>query len=279
MTAKTQHLLLKLWHAWLAGGYTVAYLTADEDTYAMHLFAGYAVVAAIVARLLAGAVAPANGPLRLPRPSLAEARQWLSRGKGRNPLFAVFAAALLVVVGVSGVTGVLADGAAWMEDPHEAVSEFSLMLILGHVAFVAFMYGGKRLLKRVAATAVVALVAVPGLAMAGPRDDILSHYAAQVPAFAGFSAQRGETLFRTQWNGGDARTPACTACHTADPRAAGRNAKTGRPIEPVAVSANAKRFTDLAEVEKQFGRDCKNVLGRECTAQEKGDYVTFMAGQ
>ena len=47
MSPRTQHLMLKLWHAWLAGGYLVAYVTADEDTYAMHLFAGYAVLAAI----------------------------------------------------------------------------------------------------------------------------------------------------------------------------------------------------------------------------------------
>ena len=63
------------------------------------------------------------------------------------------------------------------------------------------------------------------------------------------------------------------------PRQPGRNAKTGRPIDPVAVSANPKRFIDAAEVEKQFGRDCKNVLGRACTAREKGDYITFMAEQ
>lgn len=267
----TARMLLTLWHAWLAGGYLVAYATADEDTYAMHLFAGYAVLAAIVVRLAVGVLAPEGSPLRLPRPTLA----WPSRG--RNPLFAWIAAALLVVIGISGITGALADGAAWMEDPHEEISELSLMLIFGHVAFVAFMYGGKRLLKR--AFAAIVLLAVPLQAMAGPRDDVLAQYAAQVPEFSGFSAQRGEVLFRTQWAGGDARTPACTACHTGNPKGPGQNAKTGRPIEPVAVSVNPKRFTDPAEVEKQFGRDCKNVLGRACTAQEKGDYITFMAGQ
>lgn len=127
------------------------------------------------------------------------------------------------------------------------------------------------------------LLPVAALAANGARDALLADYAAQSkqanPAFAGFSAQRGETLFRTKWAKGDERTPSCTACHTDDPRNAGRNAKTGRPIEPVAVSVNPKRFTDKAEVEKQFGRDCKSVLGRECTAQEKGDYITFMAGQ
>ena len=127
------------------------------------------------------------------------------------------------------------------------------------------------------------LLPVAALAAGGARDALLAEYAAQTkaadPAFAGFSAQRGETLFRTKWAKGDERTPACTACHTDNPRNPGRNAKTGRAIEPVAVSANAKRFTDKDQVEKQFGRDCKSVLGRECTPQEKGDYITFMAGQ
>ncbi len=130
-----------------------------------------------------------------------------------------------------------------------------------------------------------ALALLPALALAGDprRDAILSDYAAEArrldPGFSGFSTQRGETLFRNKWNGGDPRTPSCTACHTADPRQPGQNAKTGRPIDPVAVSVNPRRFTDKAEVEKQFGRDCKSVLGRECTPIEKGDYISFMAGQ
>ncbi len=115
------------------------------------------------------------------------------------------------------------------------------------------------------------------------RDAILADYAGLAktadPIFAGFDAKRGETLFRTRWATGDQKTPSCVSCHTANPRSPGRNAKTGRPIEPVAVSVNPRRFTDAGDVEKQFGRDCKSVLGRECTPKEKGDYITFMAGQ
>ena len=131
----------------------------------------------------------------------------------------------------------------------------------------------------------ITVATMPTLAMAGDpaRDALLADYAAQSraadPAFTAFSTQRGEALFRTEWAGGDPRTPSCTACHTADPKNPGRNAKTGRPIDPVAVSVNQSRFTDRADVEKQFGRDCKSVLGRACTAVEKGDYITFMAEQ
>ncbi len=139
------------------------------------------------------------------------------------------------------------------------------------------------MIRRLMLAAAVAALPLVALAADARRDAILADYVAKAraadPGATAFSAQRGETLFRTKWNGGDPRTASCTACHTADPRAAGQNAKTGRPIEPVAVSVNPKRFTDPATVEKQFTRDCRNVLGRECTPLEKGDYITFMAGQ
>ncbi len=147
MAPNIQHVLLKLWHAWLAGGYLVAYVTADEDTYSMHMFAGYAVLAAVAVRLLAGALA-ASGPWRLPRPSLKASFSWLASRNGRNPLFTWFAVVLLVVVGVAAALGALADAAAWLEDPHEVVAEASLWVIVGHIAFVTYMYGGRRWLAR-----------------------------------------------------------------------------------------------------------------------------------
>lgn len=139
------------------------------------------------------------------------------------------------------------------------------------------------MIRRLMLAAAVAALPLVALAADARRDAILADYAGKArtaaPGFTAFSAQRGESLFRTTWSGGDPRTASCTACHTADPRRPGQNAKTGRPIDPVAVSANPRRFTDPATVEKQFTRDCRNVLGRECTPLEKGDYITFMAGQ
>ncbi|MDI1284301.1 MAG: DUF1924 domain-containing protein [Reyranella sp.] len=139
------------------------------------------------------------------------------------------------------------------------------------------------MIRRLMLAVAVAALPLAVLATDARRDAILADYAAKSraadPSAPAFSAQRGETLFRTKWTGGDPRTASCTACHTADPRVPGQNAKTGRPIEPVAVSVNPKRFTDPATVEKQFTRDCRSVLGRDCTPFEKGNYITFMAGQ
>jgi hypothetical protein len=133
------------------------------------------------------------------------------------------------------------------------------------------------------------ILAAACLLLAGPaaadpaRDAILAALAAEAKqadaAFTGFSPDRGSAFFRATQTGGDPQTPACTACHTDNPQAAGRNAKTGKPIDPMAVSANPARFTNPDDVEKWFRRNCKEVLGRECTPREKGDFITFMASQ
>lgn len=128
-----------------------------------------------------------------------------------------------------------------------------------------------------------ALAAGSALAAGDPRAALLDMLAAQAaretPGFAGFSAERGRALYLGPHTGGKADTNACAVCHTPDPTATGRHNKTGRDILPMAVSVNPKRFTDPAEVEKRFDRDCPNVLGRACTAREKGDFIAYLSAQ
>ncbi|TAH48274.1 MAG: DUF1924 domain-containing protein [Betaproteobacteria bacterium] len=119
-------------------------------------------------------------------------------------------------------------------------------------------------------------------ATAGEREDLIARYTAEAraadPAFAGFSAARGETLHRTRHGGGKADTPACTSCHGEDARAAGRT-RAGKAIDPMAASVSPTRYTDAAKVEKWFKRNCNEVLGRECSAREKGDWLAYMTRQ
>jgi hypothetical protein len=68
----------------------------------------------------------------------------------------------------------------------------------------------------------------------------------------------------------------CSLCHTEDLRRIGKHAVTGKAIEPLAPSANPKRLTDAEHIEKWFLRNCKWTLGRECTPQEKGDFLTMI---
>ena len=54
--------------------------------------------------------------------------------------------------------------------------------------------------------------------------------------------------------------------------------RAGKAIEPMAVSASSARFTDIDKTEKWFTRNCKTVLGRDCSLQEKGDFITYLSG-
>ena len=89
------------------------------------------------------------------------------------------------------------------------------------------------------------------------------------------SPARGEKLFRSKSSAGGV-ADACTGCHTEDARARGQHVKTRKEIDPLAPVANKERFTDPAKVEKWFKRNCKEVLGHACSAQEKADFAAYM---
>jgi len=139
----------------------------------------------------------------------------------------------------------------------------------------------KKLAILIAFAAGAAVLAGAATAQPG-RDAILSDFLAKAhqkdPSFAGFSAKRGGAFFHAQHTGGKPETPSCTTCHTKSPRNTGHT-RAGKAIEPMAVSLTPKRFTDPAKVAKWFGRNCRTVLGRECTPAEKGDFITFMMSQ
>lgn len=92
------------------------------------------------------------------------------------------------------------------------------------------------------------------------------------PAFAGFSARRGQVFFDSTHG----QPWSCSSCHTRKPLQAGRHAATGKTIAALAPAANPDRLTDPAKVEKWFRRNCKDVLKRECTAAEKGDVIRYL---
>ena len=116
-------------------------------------------------------------------------------------------------------------------------------------------------------------------AMAGTPSNLSASYADAVRsatgAFAGFSAERGARFFQST-HGGDWT---CATCHTSNPAVTGKHAKTGKAIAPLAPAANPERFTDASVAEKWFKRNCNDVLGRACTAQEKGDVLAWLIAQ
>lgn len=116
-------------------------------------------------------------------------------------------------------------------------------------------------------------------AQAAPQD-LLQSYAVQAkqenPQFQAFSAARGEQLYHAKRTHSSGKTLSCASCHTDNPKSAGRHEKTGKAIQPLAPIANRDRFADSAKVEKWFKRNCRDVLERACSAQEKGDFVTYL---
>jgi len=113
---------------------------------------------------------------------------------------------------------------------------------------------------------------------AATPSDLLGTYrteaAQQTPGFQP-SAQRGAEFFARRF-GSSAKMPSCTSCHTDKPAQAGRHVVTDKAIKPLAPAANAERFTDPAKVEKWFRRNCTEVVGRECSAAEKADFIAFL---
>jgi hypothetical protein len=94
-------------------------------------------------------------------------------------------------------------------------------------------------------------------------------------AVSALSPARGEVLYRSEHPGKNGAMQSCASCHTANPKQAGQT-RVGKRIEPLAPSVNPQRFTDAAKVEKWFRRNCTDVLARECSAQEKGDFIAWL---
>jgi mono/diheme cytochrome c family protein len=117
---------------------------------------------------------------------------------------------------------------------------------------------------------VSAQAATPADLLAGYRTEA----AQQTPGFQP-SAQRGAEFYKRSFNV-SAKMPSCASCHTDNPAQAGRHVVTDKPIKPLSTTANTERFTDPAKAEKWFRRNCTEVVGRECSAAEKADFIAFL---
>lgn len=95
-----------------------------------------------------------------------------------------------------------------------------------------------------------------------------------------FSAERGKAMWTEVRRPGLAGKPeSCASCHTDNLTAEGKHFRTGKAIQPMSPAVNPERLTDVAKIEKWFLRNCKGTWGRECTAQEKGDFLVFIQQQ
>jgi len=101
--------------------------------------------------------------------------------------------------------------------------------------------------------------------------ELLAQY--QAPGFKA-DAKRGREFFQARHPTAQGEQ-SCASCHTSNPLNPGKT-RIGKIIEPLAPAANPSRFTDPAKVEKWFRRNCGDVLGRECSAAEKADFIAYL---
>lgn len=129
-----------------------------------------------------------------------------------------------------------------------------------------------RLTPPLCAAALAALTwLAPTPGMAATPQELLAQLQAQAPSAA--SAARGQAFFNEKHG----KEWSCSSCHTSNPLQGGQHAATGKAIGALAPAANAQRFTEPAKVEKWFRRNCNDVLGRECSAQEKADLLAWLS--
>ncbi len=89
------------------------------------------------------------------------------------------------------------------------------------------------------------------------------------------SADAGRAFYtkRRSWSSKDV---SCSSCHTDNPANEGKHNETGKPIKPLALSANQKRFTNAQKVEINFSKHCMDLYKKDCSAQDKGDFLAYL---
>ena len=107
-------------------------------------------------------------------------------------------------------------------------------------------------------------------------DQLLKQYqqgsAIKASATAGKQAWSKQVLVK-------GKTRACTTCHGADLGKPGKHQRTKKVIKPMSVSVNSERYTSEKKIKKWFKRNCKWTWGRECTAQEKADFLSYLLSE
>lgn len=164
--------LVRIFHWSLVFFFLLAFVTED-DWLELHVQAGYAVALLVGFRLLWGVIGSSQAQFRNfvkpPRAALDHLRGMLrfrpAHYLGHNPVAAMMILALLLSLCLACLTGLVtlageaqgplagslfADwGGDWMEELHEFFANFTLLLVLGHVAgvVVSSLLEGENLVK------------------------------------------------------------------------------------------------------------------------------------
>ena len=91
-------------------------------------------------------------------------------------------------------------------------------------------------------------------------------------------SERAKSLWVSKFPGkGEFKQRSCSSCHGSDLTQAGKHVKTGKTIQAMNPNVNASRLTEKRKIEKWFKRNCKWTFDRECTVQEKADFLHYLS--
>ncbi len=135
-------------------------------------------------------------------------------------------------------------------------------------------------MRKIALVLFVALgiASLPAQAGVDGAKQFATQYAAHVksvdPAYK-LTADAGRAFYTKKYTR-KGKEESCSSCHTDNPANKGKHSETGKPIQPLSPAVNGKRFADLQKVESKFKKHCNDIIGRDCSPQEKGDYITYL---
>jgi len=131
--------------------------------------------------------------------------------------------------------------------------------------------------KLVAAACALSMLLSP-LAFATPESDaLLQEYRTEGAGKA--DPVKGKQNWERVVEMDGAQMSCANSCHNSDFAKDGKHHKTGKVIKPMSVKVNPERYTDIKKMKKWFKRNCNDAWGRDCTAQEKADFLAFMLAQ
>ncbi len=128
--------------------------------------------------------------------------------------------------------------------------------------------------------ALLGLAAVSAQASVANAEKLVVIYNTQAkaanPEYAGPTVADGKFFFNRKVKLGNGKEMSCSSCHTANPADNGKHVVTHKTIKPLSPAVNPKRFADFEKVEAKFTQHCVDIIGSDCTAAEKANYITYV---
>lgn len=148
-TVRVWDSVVRMFHWTLAATFAIAWLTGDELK-SLHEAAGYTIAGLLGVRIVWGIIGTRHARFSdfIYRPSAVvgyvtdTARLKAKRYIGHNPAGGAMVVALIVTIGGICATGIMMTtdaywGVKWVEEVHEALANFALLLVGLHLAGVA----------------------------------------------------------------------------------------------------------------------------------------------